>query len=193
MSGFRLHNSKNPASFSLRLERIPTYITSPTADLILFLGRAYRTIMSSSNANLSLQANSKDLSTEKHSMAFARLTKMSPFRLTALEDALRDLHQYISNRLWTVILQDCKLADHLRAFKDYFLLGKGEFHDALLEELELISQRSVSTSEYGKRAQGIVKSLQRTQSSVTTSFPEDHRRRRLAFGTTTISDCECKR
>ncbi len=78
------------------------------------------------------------------------MKQMLPFRSFALEAELNRLQLQISAKLWKVILEDCNFAKHLSTFREFFLLGNGEFMEALLELLESTSVRATAVTEYGK-------------------------------------------
>lgn len=61
---------------------------------------------------------SEVIALDRHTRAFLAIAAAQPFRVSQLEDALHEVQQEISSVLWTVILDECKLSEHLRAFKE---------------------------------------------------------------------------
>jgi gamma-tubulin complex component 3 len=55
--------------------------------------------------------------------------------IAGLERSIDAAYQVASQRLFEVFLDKFKLLDHLRALKNYLLLGHGDFVDKLMEDL----------------------------------------------------------
>jgi gamma-tubulin complex component 4 len=47
---------------------------------------------------------------------------------------IEEIRECIASRLWHLVVIRSDLMEDLRAAKDYFLLGKGEFYQTFLEE-----------------------------------------------------------
>lgn len=55
--------------------------------------------------------------------------------IAGLERSIDNAYQIASRRLFDIFFEKYGLLDHLRALKDYLLLGHGDFADQLMEAL----------------------------------------------------------
>jgi hypothetical protein len=58
--------------------------------------------------------------------------------ISGLEQSIDSAYQSASQRLFDVFLNKFKLVDHLRALKQYLMLGHGDFADQLMDSLGLV-------------------------------------------------------
>ena len=55
--------------------------------------------------------------------------------INGLENSIDQAYSIASQRLFDVFFEKLKLLDHLKALKNYLLLGYGDFADQLMESL----------------------------------------------------------
>jgi gamma-tubulin complex component 3 len=55
--------------------------------------------------------------------------------MASLERSISLAYSTASQRLFELFFDKFKLMDHLRALKDYLMLGKGDFCEILMEQL----------------------------------------------------------
>ena len=65
---------------------------------------------------------------EEFSDTIKALKNNEHFHLLSLEIFLDKVRACVARALWSVVVQDAKLPNHLEALKDFFLLSNGEFY-----------------------------------------------------------------
>jgi hypothetical protein len=124
------------------VDRVPLCVPSSIVERVDFVGRAMRT----------LQQRRLDGATEWHDALldrFGTAFNHAPLDFNALNETLEQLQSDVSTRLWTILHAQCALLKHVDAFKNYFLLGRGEFIESLLVDLDAMPIRKASLTEYG--------------------------------------------
>ena len=59
--------------------------------------------------------------------------------ITGLERSIDAAYEIASRRLLEVFVDKFKFMDHVRALKDYLMLGRGDFVDLLLDSLSSVT------------------------------------------------------
>eukprot|EP00771_Trimastix_marina_P000266 gnl/Trimastix_PCT/1279.p1 GENE.gnl/Trimastix_PCT/1279~~gnl/Trimastix_PCT/1279.p1 ORF type:complete len:808 (+),score=172.10 gnl/Trimastix_PCT/1279:856-3279(+) len=77
---------------------------------------------------------------ERWTGLLAVLLDCPTFRSVDLERAVSEVRCSAAQMLWTLLVTRSRLFDHLQAFKDFFLLGRGDFHQCLIEESRVLLQ-----------------------------------------------------
>lgn len=109
--------------FFLDLQKVPSYISAQTAQLVLFIGRAVSTFRSSSHSqpyhNEKIETNLKDI--------LSPLLHTDHFNVTKFEQVIIQANETIVNILWLLIVNEANLVDHLHTMRQVYLLGSGIF------------------------------------------------------------------
>ena len=146
--------------FTLRLSMLPTsYIPASLGQKILFIGKAVKVLQSNKTP---LEDRIPNSELQCFSEAIIQLQNLPEFNTLLFSKVIEEIRECIASRLWHLIVLRSNLMEDLRAAKDYFLLGKGEFYQTFLEEARsIMSLAPQSTVEYdlnaGPRHQAIVK------------------------------------
>ncbi|CAJ0751952.1 751_t:CDS:2 [Entrophospora sp. SA101] len=121
---------------------IPNHISIDIAKSILFVGKAIATVKnsgkSSSLSSSSYNSNSA-LPQEIRSLHLKYLMELSSqpiFHKSEFESTILTIRHNVAKWLWQVVLTGEKVIDCLETFRNYFLLGKGNFALSLVEQLE---------------------------------------------------------
>nr|CAG8515518.1 7113_t:CDS:2 [Entrophospora candida] len=121
---------------------IPNHISIDIAKSILFVGKAIATVKnsgkSSSLSSSSYNSNSA-LPQEIRSLHLNYLLELSSqpiFHKSEFESTILTIRHNVAKWLWQVVLTGEKVIDCLETFRNYFLLGKGNFALSLVEQLE---------------------------------------------------------
>ncbi len=124
------------SEYKLRLSMLPTnYIGVPLAKKILFIGKAVALLQHPSLARYGYQ-----LLPHEDAVQFARsvhqLRQAPLFDAVIVEAAMERVRQRVTTHLWRLVVESAGLFSHLRALKDFFLLGRGEFYLAFVDLVE---------------------------------------------------------
>jgi gamma-tubulin complex component 3 len=65
--------------------------------------------------------------------------------ITGLERSIDAAYSIASQRLFDIFFDKFRLLDHLRALKDYLMLGRGDFVEVLMESLGYVLIRTRSS------------------------------------------------
>eukprot|EP00741_Cyanophora_paradoxa_P024455 tig00022075_g23612.t1 len=135
----------------LRLSLLPPYISIQTAEKILFVGKAVRVLHD--------QTYSREDALPAHVLrefedVLIELQKASPFSSLLLEKAVERIRSVVAQRLRELVVDEAHLLRHLKAHKDYFLLARGDFYQAFIEDLNqlLLKLDMASPVEFDIRA-----------------------------------------
>ncbi|CAK0758510.1 hypothetical protein CVIRNUC_002625 [Coccomyxa viridis] len=127
--------------FMVAREALPPYISKDTADSVLFIGKAMRVLKQSSGSCrepacvLSGEGSIlSDMDTASWAQALRRTQSRAAFQRLELEGLIQSMRAQVAGQLWHLVLVRGGLVQHLTALKDYFLLAKGDFYQALLSE-----------------------------------------------------------
>ncbi|PWN39999.1 hypothetical protein IE81DRAFT_325973 [Ceraceosorus guamensis] len=120
VDAFSLWQSK----FRIRTEMLPSFLKESFAQMIFSTGRSLNFIRYSCG-DIDW-ASTKD--TIGSTSADLRYTDLS-----GLESTINSAYSTASQHLLDILLEKFRLLDHLRALKDYLMLGRGDFVDHLLE------------------------------------------------------------
>ncbi|CAJ0823807.1 3952_t:CDS:2 [Entrophospora sp. SA101] len=130
---------------------IPNHISIDIAKSILFVGKAIATVKnsgkSSSLSSSSYNSNSA-LPQEIRSLHLKYLMELSSqpiFHKSEFESTILTIRHNVAKWLWQVVLTGEKVIDCLETFRNYFLLGKGNFALSLVEQFEKITIPRLST------------------------------------------------
>ncbi|KAI9353762.1 Spc98 family-domain-containing protein [Obelidium mucronatum] len=129
------------AEFELIDTMLPSYIPAAVGEDVLFVGKAVAAIresktrkesvvdslISSSTAELSMLANHKE-----------------EFRPLELHIAIKRIKKLIEKVLWEVVVVEENLMDHLEIFRNYHLLGRGEFFVSFIDECDKLCLEAAS-------------------------------------------------
>ncbi|KAJ3415060.1 Gamma-tubulin complex component 4 [Chytridiales sp. JEL 0842] len=118
--------------YVLEQSGIPSFVSSKTANNILFVGRAMATIRNSKRyveivTDEMVKENIKNLSV---------ICKTAEFRPLDFEVAISQMKRSVAQLLWNVVVLDENLLAHLEACRNYYLLGRGDFYLNLIEQCD---------------------------------------------------------
>lgn len=147
---------QDDGSFALEQERVPVFISADMAERIFELGKALYFIRvecgdtewieqrrAAADAARSLQADDDSQQNKKRSYRQPGGESLQGYR--RLQQTLQDSYDQVAAHLNELLKSKFKLDVHLRALKDYLLLGNGDFAQTLLEEGQaVLSQPAAS-------------------------------------------------
>ena len=141
------HEEEWNSMFTLRASMLPiSYFPASLAEKILFIGKAVR-VLQSKKTVAEDRIPLADL--EAFSEAIMKLQKMPEFNVLLFTRIIEKIRECITNRLWHLVVVKADLQIHLRAIKDFFLLGRGEFYQTFLQEArEQLMLPPTNTAEY---------------------------------------------
>ncbi|XP_065185872.1 gamma-tubulin complex component 4-like [Sycon ciliatum] len=123
---------------------LPSYMPMQLANKILFVGEAVQ--MLATDDEMGVKRSSElyrgGSIFEEKEIVFARqlltVQHLPLFNLIAMEEVVMDIYSCISARLWHYVMKEANLVEHLRVFKNHFLLGRGELFCSFLTLAEQI-------------------------------------------------------
>lgn len=112
--------------FSMRPEMLPTFISTQFGRKIFATGKSLNFVRYACGSSdwISAQAFHK----RDHDLRYSDLD--------GLERAVDKAHAIVSKHLGDIFLDKLHLVQHLRAMRDYLMLGRGDFVDLLREQLQ---------------------------------------------------------
>lgn len=124
----------------LRLDRLPRCFPVHLAKMCYYLGRVVQTVRLSEHRGAQ-QESVRQLHglVPVYNRQIMELFSDEHERFQdyfALERILSAYYAQISTILFKLVSVQCQLSEYCRAFRDYFLVGRGEFFDAFLLELD---------------------------------------------------------
>ncbi|TPX35021.1 hypothetical protein SmJEL517_g02440 [Synchytrium microbalum] len=131
------------SEFVLDSSMIPPFMSTRVAETILFVGKAISSIRESPTPE-----NQQAISSISTTFLpdFIALTQQQTvgYKDAPFELVVDRVKRHVSKILWKALVIDRDLRRHLKAFKDFYLLGKGEFFVSFLDGCDLIRQRAAA-------------------------------------------------
>ncbi|KAL4434808.1 hypothetical protein ABPG77_005335 [Micractinium sp. CCAP 211/92] len=122
------------AGFQVSLSDLPPDVSLPTAEAVLFIGKAVRVLkqpMSSAASHQALRAHAEILG---FSQTLHRLQAAEDFSAAQFDHCIESMRAKVSSLLWDLVQHRCDLMGQFEAVRSYFLLGKGDFYQLFLDE-----------------------------------------------------------
>ncbi|GBC08070.1 hypothetical protein RclHR1_00790020 [Rhizophagus clarus] len=137
--------SKWHRRFILDESFIPNHIPNDVAKSILFVGKAIATVR---NSTKPYEKHSKfpDQIASLHLQYLLELSSRSVFHQIELENIVNIIRNNVAQWLWQVVLTGDKVVECLETFKNYFLLGQGDFTTSLVEQFEKLPTSRLSST-----------------------------------------------
>ncbi|CAG8537215.1 2981_t:CDS:2 [Ambispora leptoticha] len=124
---------------------IPNYIPHKIADSILFVGRAIATVRNADHSYRNKSMLPRNLSS-MHLQYLLELSSKHSFNDSELDNVVSIIRNNVAQWLWQVVLTGDKVIECLETFRNYFLLGQGDFALSLIQQFEkLVNSRLIST------------------------------------------------
>lgn len=132
--------------FVLDEQFIPKHLTLDIAKSILFVGKAIATVRNATKPYEKNNTLPRSLSS-MHLQHLLELSSRTIFHQIELENTVTIIRNNVAQWLWQVVLTGDKIIECLEAFRNYFLLGQGDFAISLVEQFEkLKASRSRSST-----------------------------------------------
>lgn len=141
--------SKTMDVYGIQDSFVPCFVTKPTAQSILFIGKFLNHI----RERQSLISNGSDAVSQELSLLSAHLAYLSslksPFSSASFSAAIGAIRLSLSQNALQKLLPISKVLEMLHILKDFFLLERGEFAVALINAADerLVSKNTVDTSK----------------------------------------------
>ncbi|PRW61252.1 gamma-tubulin complex component 4-like protein [Chlorella sorokiniana] len=131
------------------LDSLPPGVSLPTAETVLFIGKAVRVLrqpMSAAASHQALRAHAEILG---FSQALRALQRQEAFSAVQFDHCIETMRAKVSALLWDLVQHRCDLLGQFEAIKSYFLLGRGDFYQQFLDEAQplLASEPKPNTAE----------------------------------------------
>eukprot|EP00300_Choanocystis_sp_HF-7_P010292 c16876_g1_i2.p1 GENE.c16876_g1_i2~~c16876_g1_i2.p1 ORF type:complete len:557 (+),score=96.77 c16876_g1_i2:35-1705(+) len=124
----------------LRSHMRPCYLSPQIAEKILFIGRAtwvLRNCVPSETAEGTEASVDSQVDTRLLQDLFNELIEKE-FQVTRVEAIVERLREAVAQRLWSLLMVQCKFSETLKLVRGMFLLGRGNVFQSVVEEsLEL--------------------------------------------------------
>lgn len=114
-------------SFRINFDLLPECISPSLASKILFIGKATRIFSSDAHRIRRDHPYLTEQDLEMYMLEFGRVHTGDDWTSSELESIVESIRQQAAQHLWTVMTQVARLGPLLGAFKDFMLVGKGEF------------------------------------------------------------------
>ncbi|RIA87379.1 gamma-tubulin complex component protein [Glomus cerebriforme] len=124
---------------------IPNHISNNVSKSILFVGKAIATVRNSAKP---YEKHSKfpDQLASLHLQYLLELSSRPIFHQIELENVVNIIRNNVAQWLWQVVLTGDKVVECLETFKNYFLLGQGDFTTSLIEQFEKLPTTRLSST-----------------------------------------------
>eukprot|EP01114_Cavostelium_apophysatum_P018494 TRINITY_DN5729_c0_g1_i1.p1 TRINITY_DN5729_c0_g1~~TRINITY_DN5729_c0_g1_i1.p1 ORF type:complete len:646 (+),score=176.79 TRINITY_DN5729_c0_g1_i1:125-2062(+) len=137
------------SEFSLNLALVPSFISQQITEKILFVGRAVQILKRRQYQQQQLRKDTpdekeelnlstsdiKEFSAALHELA---LSNRESFHAITFEFVIEKIRKRVAECLWKLVVVDAKLIAHLKMMKDYFLVSKGDFYQAFIEDTRAV-------------------------------------------------------
>lgn len=134
--------------FQVAEDGLPPAVPAALAEAVLFVGKSVRILRQAQKTSSSITNCPRDRSfsttcetpieTTAELSAFSKtlrdLQQEDTLRPAALRHGIETLHTRVSGMLWDLIRQKCDLDGQLTALQAYFLLGKGDLYQQLMQD-----------------------------------------------------------
>ncbi|PSC73303.1 DNA polymerase alpha catalytic subunit [Micractinium conductrix] len=122
------------AGFQVSLAALPPDVSLPTAEAVLFIGKAVRVLkqpMSSAASHQALRAHAEILGFARalHALRAAEAPSAVQF-----DHCVETMRAKVSALLWDLVQHRCDLVGQFEAMRSYFLLARGDFYQQFLDE-----------------------------------------------------------
>ncbi|POG75049.1 gamma-tubulin complex component protein [Rhizophagus irregularis DAOM 181602=DAOM 197198] len=137
--------SKWHRRFILDESFIPNHIPNDVAKSILFVGKAIATVRNSAKP-YDKHSKFPDQIASLHLQYLLELSSRPVFNQIELENIVNIIRDNVAQWLWQVVLTGDKVVECLETFKNYFLLGQGDFTTSLVEQFEKLPTSRLSST-----------------------------------------------
>lgn len=120
--------------FRVSLADLPSSVDLPTAESILFIGKAVRVLRQPTTMAASdyvLRAHTEVLA---FSSVLQDIQKQNTLLPVAFQRAIDNMRAKVAGLLWELVEEQCDLAGRLAAFQSFFLLGRGDLYQQFLQD-----------------------------------------------------------
>ncbi|KAL0476593.1 hypothetical protein AKO1_006098, partial [Acrasis kona] len=118
---------------------LPPYIDIRLAEKILFIGKSIKVLQQSTQHD---QSGSSQAITQQELLEFSNAIsaheKEQKFHVISFELVINRIRSVVSKHLWDLVVVDSNLFGQLAAFKDYFLLSRGDLYQCFIEDTQSI-------------------------------------------------------
>ncbi|KAJ3136120.1 Gamma-tubulin complex component 4 [Geranomyces variabilis] len=128
------------SQIKLKTAALPRFIPLAVAQNVLFIGKAVLTIKESRRPETARAA----ALVPRHQETLSKLAESLEYRALVLEMAVAALKRDVAAILWDVVVMDEHLVNHLKAFKECYMLGAGDLWMAFIEECGKLKTRATS-------------------------------------------------
>lgn len=180
--GFKVRRPPKVRKFLLHENMVPINMTLELAQTILFMGRMVWIIRNdptnSQDDKLKFKLK-RDIWDGKETNYFHKLQALEnqPLNLAHFEKAIEDCRLCLTKYLWTVMVEEADLFDHLQLLRDYYALGRGELFQQFL--LTIQDKSKDTPQEYMAYKMNIV--FNDTAKKLYTENDRTHKRFELYF------------
>ncbi|KAJ3124037.1 hypothetical protein HK098_001413 [Nowakowskiella sp. JEL0407] len=139
-----LTTSKWTNTYTLIPSQKPVFLSQTACENILFIGKSTQTIQSQQKERkkkIDTASPSATLIISENSELIKAL-RMDDFKELEFELNILRLKRDIGLKLWKVVVVEQRFLVYLKAFRDYFLLGKGDFFNYFLDECEALKVKT---------------------------------------------------
>ncbi|KAJ3176207.1 Gamma-tubulin complex component 4 [Geranomyces variabilis] len=136
----QVENTRWQSQIKLKPTAVPRFIPLAVAQNVLFVGKAVLTIKESHRPETARAA----ALVPRHQETLSKLAESLEYRALALEMAITAVKKDVAVILWDVVVMDEHLVNHLKAFKECYMLGAGDLWMAFIEECAKLKTRAAS-------------------------------------------------
>ncbi|TPX47461.1 hypothetical protein SeMB42_g02440 [Synchytrium endobioticum] len=138
-----LHESRTRwhSEYMIHHHSTPPFMSTRVAENVLFVGKAISTIRESPTIN-----NQQVIRTISTTFLtdFVALSRQQVYKDAELEVLVEKVKTHVSRTLWKAVVVDGHVSRHFKAFKDFYLLGKGEFYVSFLDGCDVVRQQAAA-------------------------------------------------
>lgn len=166
--------------FQISYAMIPTNFTTSWAENVLFIGQTVRMLVDDPRKTVKKNSiwNDEDevavefgsLWNKQEHMFFNKIQKLyncNSIDNGSYEHVVNEIKLFVTERLSEIAFNQADLIKHLRFFRDYYLLGRGELFLEFITQLKSIETRSSITENLAREInQAFQKALSRTSNDM---------------------------
>jgi gamma-tubulin complex component 4 len=121
--------------YTIGLDRLPSYITEQLAEKILFIGKSIKVLQQSARYD---RQGSTQAIPQSELLQFAENIRAheqsATLHIVAFELTIDRIRSVVAKYLWDLVVIDSDLFGQLAAFKNYFLLSKGDLYQTFIDD-----------------------------------------------------------
>jgi len=125
--------------YMIKTDQIPTYLSLRVANKILFIGKAIKVLQTFNNISKTdrqYKLPNEELIGFKEAMKVHENTKR--YNAFNFEYTIDKIRMTVGTHLWNLVVLDCELLGYIKAIKEFYFIGLGDFFLYFIEDADKV-------------------------------------------------------